>query len=146
MANNGRYGEWLFESVMKNGGYTVVDVSDNEEYYPKDIDFLITSPTSGNTKSFEVKWDSRIHSTKNLYLETENVNSRQWNGEGWWLHCEADYLAYGDTFENNFYMISIPDLRDRVSCLPQRFGRCGNESKGLLISLEDIKDISIQLI
>ena len=146
MANNGKYGEWLFSTIMKNSGYEVEDVSGIKEYFPKDIDFVITSPTSGLTKTFEVKWDSRIHSTGNLYLETENINSHQWNGEGWWLHCEADYLAYGDAHENNFYMIPLSDLRARVESLPQRVAHCGYESTGLLVSLNDIKDISIPLI
>jgi hypothetical protein len=40
-----------------------------------DIDFQLTSPTTGAIKYFEVKWDSRIHTTGNLYLETENIFS-----------------------------------------------------------------------
>jgi hypothetical protein len=42
---------------MENRGYTIKDVSNNPDYWSDDIDFLITSPTSGLTKSIEVKWD-----------------------------------------------------------------------------------------
>lgn len=146
MANNGKYGENLFATIMKNSGYEVKDVSGVVEYFPKDIDFVITSPTSGLTKTFEVKWDTLIHSTKNLYLEIENPRSKQWNGDGWWLHCEADYLAYGDSYNENYYMIPLADLRDRVSHLPHRVGKTSDGSKGLLVSLNDISDISIPLI
>lgn len=45
--NNGKYGEQLFAQIMENGGYKVNDVSGNPEYWSKDIDFLITSPTTG---------------------------------------------------------------------------------------------------
>jgi hypothetical protein len=56
--------------------YTVEDVSNNENYWDKDIDFILTSPTTGLTKTFEVKWDTRINRTNNLYLELTNVNSK----------------------------------------------------------------------
>jgi hypothetical protein len=32
---------------MKDRGYAVEDVSGNQEYWDKDIDFIITSSTSG---------------------------------------------------------------------------------------------------
>jgi hypothetical protein len=54
---------------MEARGYDVVDMSGNPEYWYRDIDFIITSPTSGVTKTFEVKWDARINQTGNLYLE-----------------------------------------------------------------------------
>jgi hypothetical protein len=44
---SGKQGEMLFRQIMINKGYKVVDVSDNPEYWRKDIDFIITSPTTG---------------------------------------------------------------------------------------------------
>ena len=82
---NGRLGEILFAQMMREGGYTVADVSGDSEYWHKDIDFLITSPTTGAIKAFEVKWDSRINQTGNLYLELTNVNSK--GGKGWFEFC-----------------------------------------------------------
>ena len=61
---------------MREKGYEVIDVSNNPDYYHKDIDFIIKSPFSGEVKSFEVKFDTRINQTNNLYLEIENVNSK----------------------------------------------------------------------
>ena len=74
--NNGKQGEALFSQIMTEKGYTVVDVSGNPEYWHKDIDFIITSPTTGSVKTFEVKWDSRIGQTGNLYLELSNRHSK----------------------------------------------------------------------
>lgn len=65
--------------------YLVNDVSSNPSYWDKDIDFIITSPTTQLTKTFEVKWDSRINSTGNLYLELTNVHSK--GGRGWFDFC-----------------------------------------------------------
>jgi hypothetical protein len=61
---------------MENGGYTVEDVSGNSEYWDKDIDFIITSPYTGAIKTFEVKFDSRINKTGNLFLETASAYSK----------------------------------------------------------------------
>jgi hypothetical protein len=67
---------------MLGRNYEVVDVSNNPDYWYKDIDFILTSPTSGLTKTFEVKWDSRINRTGNLFLEISSINSK--GGKGWW--------------------------------------------------------------
>ena len=139
MSNNGKQGERLFEQIMKDRGYTVEDVSSNSLYWSKDIDFLVTSPTSGLTKSFEIKWDSRINKTGNLYLELTNVHSK--GGKGWYEFCEADCIAYGDATTRLFYVIFLDELRERVNQLPQRQAHCGYDSTGLLVSLKDIEDI-----
>ena len=137
----GRKGELLFAERMSANGYTVEDVSGNSDYWALDIDFLITSPTSGATKSFEVKYDTRINKTGNLFLETESINSKQWNYGGWYNHTKADYLVYGDAVTEVFYVIPLLELKQRVAQLPPRIAHCGAESTGLLISLNDIKDI-----
>ena len=142
MGNIGKQGERIFQEIMEGRGYEVVDVSNNPDYFDKDIDFIITSPTSGLTKTFEVKFDSRINRTGNLYLELTNINSKQWSGEGWWPHCQADYLVYGDAASRTFYVIPLLELRDRADALPFRSARCGYESTGQLVSLKDIADIT----
>ena len=141
--NNGKYGERLFAQTMRNRNYTVKDVSNNPDYWSKDIDFIITSPASGEVKTFEVKWDSRIHKTGNLYLELSNVNSK--GGVGWFNFCEADYIAYGDAARRKFYIIPLLELKERVEQLPRRYAQCGGDSIGLLVSLDSIKDIYQEL-
>ena len=138
--NVGKQGEALFKEIMQHQGYKVQDVSDNPLYWYQDIDFLATSPTSGLTKSFEIKWDSRINKTGNLYLESTNKNSK--GAKGWFKFCQADYLAYGDALARVFYIIPLDQLRDRVEQLPHRMAHCGNDSAGLLVNLNDIIDIT----
>lgn len=135
----GKQGEQLFKQVMESGGYTVEDVSGNSEYWYRDIDFIITSPTTGAIKTFEVKWDTRINKTGNLYLEIASAHSK--GGQGWYKFCEADYLAYGDAASRKFYIIPLLELRNRVSQLAPRTAHCGQDSIGLLVSINDIKDI-----
>ena len=138
-ANNGKIGEQLFQQMMESRGYVVKDVSFSSDYWSKDIDFIVTSPTTGAVQAFEVKWDSRISQTGNLFLELTNIYSK--GGKGWFKFCEADYLAYGDAVSRLFYIIPMKELRARVSELPQRIVNCGDDSTGLLISLGDLSDI-----
>ena len=139
MSNLGKIGEDLFEQRMKNKGYQVQNVSADPQYWGQDIDFLITSPTTGLTKSVEVKWDSKINSTGNLYLEFVNKNSEGCGG--WFEFCQADYLAYGNAKANTFLVIPMQELRERVKRLPQRVGFCGNDSAGYLVHVSQIKDL-----
>lgn len=135
----GKQGETLFKQIMEEGGYSVEDVSGNSEYWYKDIDFIITSPYTGAVKTFEVKWDTRINKTGNLYLEIASAHSK--GGQGWYKFCQADFIAYGDAASRKFYIIPLLELRERVKQLPQRQARCGQDSIGLLVSLSDIRDI-----
>ena len=141
--NNGKQGERLFAQTMKNRNYIVKDVSSNPDYWSKDIDFIITSPTTGLVKTFEVKWDSRIHKTGNLYLELSNVNSK--DGIGWFNFCEADYIAYGDAVKRKFYIIPLLELKEKIKQVPVNYAQCGCDSIGLLVSLDSIKDIVEEL-
>ena len=138
--SKGKRGERLFKQIMESRNYTVQDVSDNPDYWYKDIDFIVTSPTSNLTKTFEVKYDSKIHNTHNLYLELTNIHSK--GGKGWFEFCEADYLVYGDAVNDEFYIIPLLELRERAKKLPFRCACCGYDSTGQLISLEDIADIT----
>ena len=135
----GNLGEQIFSHKMKEAGYTVNDVTSDSRYWSKDIDFIITSPR-GNTRTFEVKFDTRLNQTGNLYLELSNIHSK--GGKGWFTFCEADYLAYGDAVTKTFYVIDMAELRARVKQLPDRQTSCGTDSIGLLVSLRDIADIT----
>ena len=140
---NGKQGEALFAQIMTGRGYKVEDVSNNPNYWYKDIDFILTSPTTQQVKTFEVKWDSRINQTGNLYLELTNIHSKE--GRGWWRFCEADMLVYGDACAQVFYVIPMGDLKERVQQLPKRVVSCGTDSTGLLVNLRDITDITYSL-
>lgn len=137
--NDGRTGELLFKERMERKGYKVEDVSKDSAYWNRDIDFIITSPTTGAVKSFEVKFDSRIHKTNNLYLEVANAHSQ--SGLGYFSFCEADYLVYGDSVNNRFYIFSLLELKERVKKLPKRYAECKGDSIGLLVDLDSVKDL-----
>ena len=134
----GRQGEYVYQKQMEQKGYIVQNVSKDPEYYYKG-DFIVTSPTTGLTKTFECKYDTRINRTGNLYLEIRNKNSK--NGIGWYEWCEADYLAYGNATLGIFYIIPMQQLKERIELLPKRVAFCGDDSCGYLVNLTQIADL-----
>lgn len=135
--NKGIEGEQLFTQLMEQKGYKVENVSDNPDYYYI-ADFLLTSPTTGLTKSVEVKWDYKIHETNNLYLE---LATRFADGVGWYEYCSADYVAYGDAINKVFYVFSLLELRERVNHMPKQLKQCGNDSIGYIVDLDSVKSL-----
>ena len=135
----GTQGEQIFSDIMSRQGYVVENVVDNPIYQRQDIDFIITSPATNLTKTFEVKYDYCVNKTGNLYLELVNTHSE--GGCGWWEFCKADYLAYGDAHSRQFYIFSLLELRERVETLPKRYGQCGQDSIGLLVPLRQVQDL-----
>ena len=122
----------------------VEDVSNNPSYWSKDIDFVITSPTTGLVKTFEVKWDSKISKTGNLYLELVNRNSA--GLLGWYEFCQADFLVYGDAERRIFYIFNLEDLRQVVKKKPKEVATCGRDSVGYLVSLKSLKGLYTTII
>ena len=142
--SKGRQGELLFKQIMECRVYTVEDVSGNPDYWYRDIDFIVTSPTTGQVKTFEVKWDSCINRTGNLYLEHTNIHSK--GGKGWYNFCQADYLVYGDAVAQVFYVIPFGELKEKVKSLHYRAAaQKDGDSIGQLVAISAISDIVFQL-
>lgn len=145
MSNNGKLGERLFSQYMQSYGYGVQDVSTDSYYFDKDIDFIITSPTTGAKKYFEVKWDEKINSTGNLFLELENPRSKQWGGQGWYPNCKADFLVYGDAIAKKFYIVTLDQLQERVKRLDLTWKRTRDGAAGWLLPKDYIKDLYTEI-
>ena len=141
--NNGKIGEKLFQQAMQNKGYKVEDVSNNPSYWNKDIDFIITSPTTGITKTFEVKWDAKLNKTGNLFIEI--VNPRSWGFNGWFKFIEADYLVYGDAISEQFYIIDVKYLKDFMATKKHSFEykECSDGAEGYLVPLKSVDHLKL---
>lgn len=61
-------GEIRAFDYLSNSGWEVSDLTQCENYFDKDIDFLITAGQEQHT--IEVKWDSKIAETGNMFIET----------------------------------------------------------------------------
>lgn len=142
-SNKGRIGEQLFKQIMESRNYTVEDVSNNPDYWSQDIDFICTSPTTGLTRSFEVKWDFSLNYTKNLFIEYYCPHSK--GGRGWFEFCKADYIAYGDAINETFYIIPREELKERIKDMKLRTGRTCDGTEGFLLPLGEIEDLVMYL-
>lgn len=95
---------------LQSQGYFVEDLTDNPVFWDKDIDFSIEK--NGNIEYIEVKWDNRIHQTGNLYVEKyTDIDKKK---KGWFEICQADYILYGDSYNNLFYKFRLKDLKDYI--------------------------------
>ena len=131
-------GEYELKKSLRANGYIVQDVSDNPNYWNKDIDLIAQNTTTGVLTSLEVKWDNRIAQTGNMYIETENPRSNK--GLGWFRFCEADMLAYGDAINGIFYFIGVAALRDYIKDNKAKLSMrtCADGAYGYLVPIADL--------
>lgn len=104
-------GELRAYNYLQASGWSVEDVTQNQDYWDKDIDFVAHSGDQSLT--VEVKWDSRIAQTGNMFIET--ITDLDRSKGGWFSFCQADYIYYGDSVNQLFYVFKTADLREFVS-------------------------------
>lgn len=132
-------GEYELMWGLREHGYIVDNVTNEPNYWSKDIDFLIVPVLGADiVTSIEVKWDKRIAATGNLFIELENPRSIR--GNGWFKFCEADYIAYGDAVNRIFYFIKLADLRAHIAehKLELKYRTTSDGSYGYLLPLSDV--------
>lgn len=135
-------GEYELKKWLRAHNCRVEDVSDNPKYWAQDIDLLVQPICLDyNPFSAEVKWDNRISDTGNLYIEMRNPRSKE--GRGWYYFCQADYLFYGDSVNQKFYVFKTKDLFAFVKLNKNnlRRGATNDGSQGFLVPLEDVKGL-----
>ena len=60
-------GKQLVKDYLPDRGYTVQDVSEEQDNYQNDIDFIVQK--DGRTSKIEVKLDTRLAETQNIAFE-----------------------------------------------------------------------------
>ena len=135
-------GELRAYNYLQDIGWSVDDVTHNEQYFDKDIDLVAYRGTERLT--VEVKWDSRIATTGNMFIETYADLDR--SKMGWFLFCEAEYIYYGDSVNQLFYVFKTSDLREFVSTHYMEERKAGDYnrkgvlkkvSQGMLVPIKD---------
>ena len=112
-----KQGEQYAKMCLEATGHSVIDRSETEEYWSKDID--LTATKDGRKFEIEVKWDSRISRSKSLFLEL--ITDKQKNKAGWASYTEADYIFYGDAITKIFYVFAAEDMREYLKNFSQEF-------------------------
>lgn len=104
-------GEAELKQYYRENGYKVKDVSLDRYYQVRDTDILVL--INGKWVGLEAKWDSRISETNNMYIEY--YNEEKYNNGGWLTFCSADYLAYGDSQNKLYYVVSLEKLKTFIT-------------------------------
>lgn len=79
MLNPYKAGEYELKKYLWESGADVEDVSNNPNYWYKDIDIIADGIT------IEIKWDAVISTTGNMYIET--LSDIDKNKPGWFTFC-----------------------------------------------------------
>ncbi len=135
---NRNEGEYELKWFLRERGYAIKDVSFEPDYWYQDIDLIATNIFTKEVVTIEVKWDTQLASTGNIFIELENPRSL--GGKGWFEFCQADYLAYGDATNRIFYFIKMSDLRNYIyeSKKDLRERRSWDGSAGYIIPVDSI--------
>lgn len=88
--NKGVSAQEIVKEYLTNRGNTIIDVSEDKEYQPKDIDFLVEK--GGNRTTLEIKGDM-FSSTGNFYFEI-GADRQTGYKPGWLSYCEAVYICF----------------------------------------------------
>lgn len=104
----GDIGEEVVKRQLESIGFEVEDVSNEEKWREKDVDFLATK--KGRTVKIEVKTDTRINTTNNFCFEKEvkhyKGHKQGWSvQDGWFPKTEADYYAIYDFVKGDIYIL-----------------------------------------
>ena len=139
--NRTNIGEILVYNHLTSNGYNVLDVSKDQQYWTQDIDFIAFK--GGRTIKIEVKYDSWINSTRNMFIEL--LSDVDKNKCGWIDYCKADYLYYVDANSKVCYIVSVDDVRDYLSkydfrtkdCIDRNSrGTIYKTSRGALVNID----------
>lgn len=135
-------GEIKAIEYLQSQQWKVENLTSCEQFFSKDIDLFAVKEDRQHT--IEVKWDSRIADTGNMFVET--ITDLDKGKAGWFEFIEAEYIFYGDSRNNLFYVFKTDDLRQYVSdnIMEERkakdtnqFGKLKKVSQGMLVPIED---------
>lgn len=103
--------ELKVQALLLSRGIKFDDVSGNPEYWKLDIDLIVHSE-KGDI-SIEIKNDSWLSKTGNLFLET--ITDIENKKEGWFAYSAADLLYYIDDNNELLFIYKMEELRNYIS-------------------------------
>ena len=133
-------GEQLAKKCLEAKGFSVIDQTQNPEYWKQDID--LTAIRGSDVFNIEVKWDNRIWNSNAFFFELMTDIER--NRPGWANYTQADYIFYGDSKCRKFYVFQAEAMREylrqhrgeyeeRTASDYRRDGTRRKQSKGAIV-------------
>lgn len=120
----GKQAEQLVKDYLTDRGYTVQDVSEEQDNYQNDIDFIVQK--DGRTSKIEVKLDTRLAETQNIafedvfYLKDKETGQTE-TREGYYHYSQCDFLIFVSPVDNSLYMVHFAKLKELEEALQQEF-------------------------
>lgn len=120
----GKQAEQLVKEFLLNRGYTVQDVSEEQDNYQNDVDFIVQK--DGRTSRIEVKLDTRLAETQNIafedvfYLKDKETGQTE-TREGYYHYSQCDFLIFVSPADKNLYMVHFCKLKENNDSLENRF-------------------------
>ena len=111
----GKQAEQIVKDYLTDRGYTVQDVSEEQDNYQNDIDFIVQK--DGRTSKIEVKLDTRLAKTQNIDKETGPTETR----EGYYHYSQCDFLIFVSPADNSLYMVHFRKLKENEISLENCF-------------------------
>ena len=120
----GKQAEQLVKDYLTDRGYTVQDVSEEQDNYQNDIDFIVQK--DGRTSKIEVKLATRIAETQNIaYEDVFNLKDKESGQtetrEGYYHYSQCDFLIFVSPADNSLYMVYFAKLKEQEEALQQEF-------------------------
>lgn len=146
----GKQAERLVKDFLLNRGYTVQDVSEEQENYQDDVDFIVQK--DGRTSKIEVKLDTRLAETQNIafedvfYLKDKETGQTETRA-GYYHYSQCDFLIFVSPADNSLYIVHFAKLKKQEEVLQQEFksrkfysytDKCQKAMK--IISVEALKE------
>lgn len=120
----GKQAEQLVKDYLTGRGYTVQDVSEEQDNYQNDVDFIVQK--DGRTSKIEVKLDTRLAKTQNIafedvfYLKDKETGQTE-TREGYYHYSQCDFLIFVSPVDNSLYMVHFAKLKEQEETLQQEF-------------------------
>ena len=137
----GKVGEELAYNYLIARGWEVEDVSNNEEYFSLDIDFLITR--NGISTSIDVKTEAAMARTGNMFIEDEIIYKDGREAKGWLHYSKAEYIWHVNPKNGVAFVYRLEDMKEYLRKAPRRWGTCRDGYKtvdGRLVKPEEYKN------
>ena len=104
----GDVGEAMVYKTLSASGYNVIDVSENKDYFDKDIDLIAEN---GNQHlDIEVKSDAKVSTTGNVVLET--MTNLEWRKKGWFNTTQASHIFFVDIHSKIIHCVRLDELKE----------------------------------
>ena len=100
----GKKTEDLVCDYLTTRGNTVINHTEDLDWQAIDTDFEVSK--NGKTTTLEVKTDSRINQTNNLFFEVGFDRATGYY-DGWFRKCEAEYILFYDSSAAKGYIIDF---------------------------------------